>query len=166
MKRFLKRFVPLILLVIVVAVVVEFVRLRQSSKQSILPASVKQQLAMPALVPTEQFKSYVLNQDSIKYDNSQKLLSYTLTSSDNSVVITEQPYPDILIYDKLKNGIGEYKDIDTQAGKVTLGRPKDGGGAQVGVLNYHDQTLIFAKPQKDLSDDDWLQLFNTLEQVK
>ncbi|HSX48417.1 MAG TPA: hypothetical protein VLF41_02865 [Candidatus Nanoarchaeia archaeon] len=166
MKKFFKRFVPLLLLVVVIAAVVEYAHVRQTTKQNIVPAQIKKQLAMPSLVPAEKFESYVLNQDSIKYDDKQKLLSYSLTSPDNSVTVTEQPYPDVLIYEKLKNGIGQYRDIDTQAGKVTLGRPKDGGGVQVAVLNYHDQTLVFAKPQKDLTDDQWKQLFDSLEPIK
>lgn len=166
MKQRLIRILGVFVIVIVAAAVFEIARYRQATNTASLPTTIKQKLAMPALTPVSQADNYTLNQDSIKYDDKEKLLSYTLASSDNSITVTEQPYPDVLIYDKLTGAIGQYSQVDTTAGKVTLGRPKDGGGAQVAVLNYNNQTLIFAKPQKDLSDDQWRLVFNTLEVVK
>jgi len=134
-----------------------------------IPSTITKQLNFPILFLNKPSGSYQLEQSSIKYvnaGNDGKVFSYIVNDVSNPITITEQAYPEALIYDKLTNSINPYSEVGTIYGATTLGRPKDGGGGQVAVLKYGDGTLIFMRPQADVSNGDWLGLINSLEPVK
>jgi hypothetical protein len=134
-----------------------------------IPSTIKNQLNFPVLFLKNPSNGNVLEKNSIKYSlqpDGSMIFSYIVDQPDNSITISEQAYPEILIYDKLANSINPYSEVGTLYGKATLGRPKDHGGHQVAVLKYTDSTLIFAQSRNDISDPDWRQLINSLDTVK
>jgi hypothetical protein len=98
-------------------------------------------------------------------DGSDVIFTYQLIKPGNRITFTEQEYPEVLIYDKLVNGTRPYSEISTSIGKVSLGRPAGSKGKQVAVSNPNG-LLLFAYPEKDLADNDWREIFNSLESVK
>ena len=154
--------------IIVVAAAVYFIFIK-SSDQYKIPPTIATKLSFPVLFLKNPTTVYRLDNTSIKYTSEpdgSKVFIFVVYSQKNRITISEQAYPDVLIYDKLSNSINPYSEVGTLYGKVTLGRPKDGGGRQAAVDNYTNSTLIFAQPTSDLGDADWQQLFNNLDLVK
>jgi hypothetical protein len=158
------------LITIVIILIAGFVLLNISkSSAHQIPKAIKSQLSFPVLFLNKPVGALSLVEGSIKYSDQpggSKVFSYIVSANGNRITISEQAYPEILIYDKLANSINPYSEVGTLYGKVSLGRPKNSGGKQAAVLKYADSTLIFAQPSKDLSDDKWQQLFNSLNSVK
>jgi hypothetical protein len=81
------------------------------------------------------------------------------------MVLSEQPTPDSFtdvpqVYDKVVDSMQEYQKFDVDVGTVHLTRPPSLNGKQAAVLNTKG-TLLFAKPDKDLSEDQWRRFFNS-----
>ena len=132
--------------------------------EKILPVTIEKQINFVAILPTS--KDIVkVNKNSIKYEKKSNILSVLVTYKGQTITITEQAYPDILVYEKLVGTLKQYDEIQTKIGKVALTRPDAAGGSQVGVVNVNNQTLVFAKATKDLTKDEWKQFFNELSVV-
>ena len=101
-----------------------------------------------------------LDTKSVKYEKESAVLSIVLTFKNNPITLTEQAYPDALIYEKLIGPLKQYDEVQTKIGKAALTRPDATGGSQLGVINANNQTLMFAKTTKDLSGAEWQQFFN------
>ncbi len=133
-----------------------------------IPGPIKTQVTSTILVPGS--KDIVTDSDSVKYASKEKLLSFNVTINGAKLVISEQPTPESFIdipqvYDKVVAGMNEYEKFDTEVGTVHLTRPKELNGKQAAVLNTKG-TLLFAKPDSNLSSDQWRQLFKAMEVVK
>lgn len=163
------RYRELGLLIIVVALSTSLVVSNLNKDKYHISRSVSKQLDFPVLFLRNPTPTINLDEQSVKVSKEggdTKVFSFVVKESDGNVTITEQTFPEVLIYDKLTNSINPYSDIGTSYGKVTMGRPKNGGGKQVGVLKYQDSTLIFIQPTKSLTDDQVKTLINNLELVK
>jgi hypothetical protein len=133
-----------------------------------VPAEIKSAVTSTILVP--QAHDVVVSRESMNYDSQLKLLTYTATAYGVKTVVSEQPTPESFIdipqvYDKVVTGMNEYGTFDSDSGTVNLTRPKDLGGKQAAVMNTKG-TLMFVKPERDLSDDQWRKLFNGLEVIR
>jgi hypothetical protein len=157
-----------ICIVVLVVMVVAVIVMRQQDQFKISSKMAKQ-INFPIVFLKNPKNNYRVDKTSIKYstqpDGSQ-VFSYVVYSPSNRVTISEQAYPDALVYDNLTNSLNPYSEVGTLYGNVTLGRPKDNGGKQLAAVKYTDSTLIFAKPDNDLSDNAWRSLFNDLETLK
>ena len=108
---------------------------------------------------------------SFKYDDANKLLSYSAKMGGTAITVSEQATPESFTdipqaYDKFVSGLGEYGSFDSSLGKVYLTHPKDLNGQQSAVMNTKG-TLLFIHPTNgDLSDDQWRKIFNGLRVVK
>lgn len=102
----------------------------------------------------------VTNQD------SDTIISFDLINRSNKVTITEQAYPEVIIPDQFFAGLNEYDDVSSNLGKIVLARPPKNNSHQVAVATPNNVTMIFANPQKELSNDQWRQFFNSLDVVK
>ena len=136
--------------------------------KSVVPAAITRAITSTILVPKSN--DVVVAGESIKYDTSLKLLSYAAIAYGVPTVVSEQPTPESFIdipqvYDKVVANMNEYSTFDSATGTVHLTRPKDLGGKQAAVMNAKG-TLMFVKPARDLSNDQWRRLFNNLEIVK
>ncbi len=127
-----------------------------------LPADIRQQLNFVTYLP-KTGNLVKLDKSTIKYDKQSAVLSMVATYQNNQVTITEQAYPDVLIYDRLIGTLKQYDEVQTKTGKVALTRPDAAGGSQVAVVSADNKTLVFVKTSKDLTKDEWLQFFNTLD---
>lgn len=134
-----------------------------------IPGPIKAKLTSTLLVP--RGGDYQVKRESAKYDPKLKVLTYEVAINGvGSAVVSEQPTPDSFIdipqvYDKVVANMNEYGTFDSDIGTVHLTRPKDLGGKQAAVMNAKG-TLMFVKPERDLSDDQWRKLFNGLEVVR
>lgn len=147
-----------------------------SSRPTQIPNSIKTQVSFNPIMLQEQSvavgdSQFKVDKNSFKFEKQQedKIISFNLISADNKVTISEQQYPDILIYDKLVGTMNQYDEAQTKIGKIALVRPATLNGQQTIVLSTYNGTsgvLLFAKPDKDLTKDQWIQLFNNLEVVK
>ena len=127
-----------------------------------LPANIKSQLAFKAYAPAGD---YYIVRGSIKYDSQQQLLSINVGSQGKPIVaLTEQPYPDTLIYDKLIGTMAAVREVGNSLGKATVTHPKATPDKEV-VAVQADTTLLFASSDVRQNDADWRALLNSLQEV-
>ena len=129
-----------------------------------IPGPIKQQLTSTLLVPKGGGAG--VDRLSVKYDKANKLLTFNVAYAGTKMVMSEQPTPsqfvDIpAVYTKLVDGLNNYESFDVNVGTVNLTQPKELGNKQAAVLNAKG-TLLFAKPDKNLSSDQWRVFFNHL----
>jgi hypothetical protein len=91
-------------------------------------------------------------------------------SSSNKLYITEQNTPDPFndipqYYPTLLGKLNEYSEIQTSIGTVALTHPTELKGGQSAVSNTHG-TLMFVRPQNNLSDSQWKNFFNSIDVIK
>lgn len=131
-----------------------------------VPKSIDNKLAFQALLPAKSQTSSTFDKSTFKYDETNKVLTFIAYHQGVKITIAEQSYPEVLIYDKLVGTMNEYSEVQTKPGKVALTKPKTLHGAQTAVLSTYNGTsgvLLFAKPEKNLANDQWTQFFNILE---
>jgi len=133
-----------------------------------VPVEIKRAVTSTIMVP--QVREVEVSRDSMIYDSKLKLLSFTVAAYGVKTVVSEQPTPESFIdipqvYDKVVTNMNEYSKFDSDSGTVHLTRPKDLKGKQAAVMNAKG-ALMFVKPDRDLSDEQWRKLFNGLEVVK
>ena len=144
--------------------VVAIVVILLAPKSPVLPAITKQ-LTSTLLLP--KGRGIQIDRGSVEYDNSKKMLIYNVAYADTKIVISQQPTPESFtdipqVYNKLTDSMNNYLSFDVNMGTVHLTRPKELQGKQVAVFNAKG-TLLFAKPDKNLSDDEWKRFFNQLQ---
>jgi hypothetical protein len=156
---------PLLALFMLVIISGSFLLLRPRHSQ--LPSTIGKKIDFQVIYPIQsKDEVYKLDASSVKLapiDKNSNVLSFRMFSNANSIVVTEQAYPEVLNYDQLVNSIEPYAEVGTSAGKVSLGRPKSSGGHQVAVLKYNETTLIFAKPDHDMTELEWRNFLNQLK---
>ena len=133
-----------------------------------VPIEIKRAVTSTILIPRRD--GVTVSRDSMNYDAKLKRLTYTAMVFGVSVFVSEQSTPESFVdipqaYDKLVNAMNEYQKFDTDVGTVHLTHPKELAGKQAGVMNAKG-TLMFLKPDSDLSDDQWRKLFSSLEVIK
>ena len=144
--------------------VVVMIAILLAPKSPVLPAVTKQ-LTSTLLLPKGQ--GIQINRSSVIYDSSKKLLSYNVAYADTKIVMSQQPTPESFtdipqVYNKLTDSMNNYLSFDVNMGTVHLTLPKELQGKQVAVFNSKG-TLLFAKPDKNLSNDEWKRFFNQLQ---
>ncbi|HXY17824.1 MAG TPA: hypothetical protein VEH48_00155 [Candidatus Nitrosopolaris sp.] len=126
----------------------------------------KQKISFLIFVPSSP---YQVVRKTVAYDSQKKILTYQAKDSTGSsvFVVTEQTEPDLLslggqdFYNKFVGALGDYDDIDTAAGPVSLTRPSK-LGSQTAVL-VAQNTLVFVRPNHNLDENDWQGFFNTMQ---
>jgi hypothetical protein len=63
---------------------------------------------------------------------------------------------------KFVEAMNNYQSFETTVGTVHLTKPKSQNGKQAAVLNIKG-TLLFARAESNLSDDQWQAFFNHLQ---
>ncbi|MDB5178429.1 MAG: hypothetical protein JWN01_372 [Patescibacteria group bacterium] len=137
--------------------------------RSPIPSSIKTQLTFPVFYP-DPTTGYKIDPGSITYSARDKVLIFNVSSSGNRIVFSEQgtpgPFNDVAgYYDKFIEKLGGYASFDSTNGKVSLAHPQELKGGQSAIMNAKG-TLLFAHPDKDLSDDNWHKLFNAMAMEK
>jgi hypothetical protein len=159
MKKISLPVIGLIFLALVVLAI--FMILRSSG---VVPKEILKQLNYSVFYPQQsQLSQIQLN--SFKYDKSIKVLFFTVIFDGRHITFAEQSSPDSFaadpnFYPSLVKSLGGYASFDTLYGRADLTRPKQ-IASETGVMNAKG-TLLFAKSDGDLSEDNWKLLFNSL----
>lgn len=161
----------LIVFVSVVLIIVGFTGYKQWQKSKIIiPNDIKKQVTSTVFWP-EKNSPVVGDKSTIKYDSENKLLSYVVRTSDGTkIVVSEQPAPDAFAdfpqtYVKFAEDLRQYSSFENSNGKVYLTHPKELKGGQTAIM-YAKGTLMLLRPDKDISDDTWKQIFNNLDVIQ
>jgi hypothetical protein len=113
---------------------------------------------------------FTLRKSSVNVSHPEQgttLIKLSLVGKDNTVTLTEQAYPSIIIPDQFFAGINEYDTLSSNLGSIVLARPGNANtGHQVAVATPNNATMIFANPQKELSNNQWMQFFDALKVIK
>ena len=135
-----------------------------------IPTDIRKQLSFGVYYP--QDKSILdVNKKSFGYDSETSVLSFTgKRSNGTKVSFNEQATPDNFvdipqIYDKLVESLHPYTSFDSVNGKVSLTHPAELKGGQSAILNAQG-TLMFVRPDHDLTDTEWRQLFTDLHLIR
>jgi hypothetical protein len=133
-----------------------------------LPGTIRKQANFVILAPVSG--PAAVDRESAKYDTSLKLLSYNVALDGVQVVVSQQPTPESFsdipqVYDKVLSNMNEYLKFDVIVGTVHVTRPKDLAGKQAAVMNTKG-TLFFAKPDKDLSEEQWRRFFKGIDTLR
>jgi len=138
--------------------------------QPVVPPGIKKQLSIAVLYPKDN--TFAIDHSSWKYDKSLGLLTYLVRDKDNNAKITvsEQSSPPQFsevpgTLDALTSKLNTYADFDSIDGHAYLTHPKELKGGQSALMNAKG-TLMFAKPDKNLSDSDWHKFFNAIDIVR
>lgn len=138
--------------------------------QPVVPPGIKKQLSIAVLYPKDS--AFAIDHSSWKYDKSLGLLTYLVRDKDNNAKITvsEQSSPPQFsevpgTLDALTSKLNTYADFDSINGHAYLTHPKELKGGQSALMNAKG-TLMFAKPDKNLSDSDWRKFFNAIDIVR
>jgi hypothetical protein len=139
--------------------------------KSPIPAAVQAKLAYKPIYPKNQSSDDVGN---FLYKDEDKTLTFiTKTASGTNITIVEQPVPDSLssgdqvYYPAL--GLHPYAQFQSKLGPVALTKFWKSGTlepvGQTAVLASKG-TLLLASPDKDLSNAEWKEFFNSLTIAK
>jgi len=157
----------LFILLALAAVMVGFVNSKH--EDTLIPQVINNKLNFQVILPVTSRKGSTIDKTSFKYDDTNKVLSFIAHEDTVNISVSEQSYPEILIYDNLVGTLNEYAEIQTKIGKVTLTHPIRLNGGQTAVLSTHNSAsdiLLFAKPDEALTSDQWLQFFNSMIVIK
>ncbi len=135
-----------------------------------LPRDIKNQISYKAVYPTAKTGTV---KSGYQYQANQKTLSFTVKSPNTKLVFTEQPAPQALgsgnqiYYQAL--GLHPYAQFQSKLGPVALVKYYQSGNlapfGQSAVLVAHG-TLIFIHSEKNLTNDQWKDLINSLNITK
>ncbi len=128
--------------------------------------NVRKQVSFSILEPQPK-TAWELDPKSIIYSTKTNVLTMTAESQNITISINEQAQPDTFndvpqYYSSLLNKLNQYVDLHTDIGTITLTHPKELNGGQTAVVNLK-QTLIFARPSKNLTNSQWKDFFNSMQ---
>jgi hypothetical protein len=167
-QRYIKPVVLVLTIIVLITSSILGFKAWQKSKV-IIPPSVKKQVSFAIYWPNKT--TLTNDQTTIKYDPPNKFLSFVSTTQNGSKIIisqeaTPESFTDIpKVYDKFIAGLQQYSNFDSVNGRVFLVHPKELKGQQTAVMNAKG-TLLFMRPDKDISDDTWKQIFNNLDIIR
>jgi hypothetical protein len=155
------------ILVLMIFTVLGFWLWPRPSTKIVIPESISRQYNFQPLIANNSSPAQVTEvSKTLKYDTQNKVLSFITIVDNKHVTISEQAYPEVLIYDQLVNGFNVYSTLDLKAGTVYLGHPGNPPGSGQAAVTRTDSLLIFGKPDQNLTDDQWRTVFDNLVTVK
>ncbi len=136
-----------------------------------LPTSIKNQVSFKIVYPAASLAKIDIN--SYDYQAGNKVLTYKVDFAGSSIIITQQPAPDKLGVDTQAYypaiGIHPYAQFNTKLGTVALTKfwqsstLKPTGQSAILATNG---TMVLAHSDKDLTDQQWKSLFDSLKITK
>ncbi|HEX3082173.1 MAG TPA: hypothetical protein VHQ86_02880 [Candidatus Saccharimonadia bacterium] len=126
---------------------------------------LRKKVGFPILYP-DPLDGYDLPPDTVTYDSGPGVLVLHAKKGKQDLTLSEQATPDPFndipdYYPKFVEQLQGYVTFDTPMGKVSLARPTQQHGAQVAIFNGKG-TLMFVKPSKELSENEWRAFFAEL----
>lgn len=148
--------------------IVVFYFLMQNHQSEIFSAQTLRQINFNIFIPDQDLNKqdvWIIDRQSTYYNQETKTLTIVAKKDNKEVIITEQATPEAFKdipgqFSRMLASINQYSQQSTNLGNVALVHPKELNGGQTAVLNTRD-TLIFARPNKDISDNEWQAFFNT-----
>ena len=156
--------------IVLVAGIIAAVLMLRGGEDGPVPAEVKKQLSFGVMYPSDNQILFV-DQASFSYNSQAGVLGFSGKTPDGKLIsFNEQATPESFVdipqvYDKLITSLQPYGSFDSVHGKVSLTHPKELKGGQTAVMNGKG-TLVFARPDKDLSSQEWRKLFNSLQLIQ
>ncbi len=131
-----------------------------------ISSDIKSRLNFATVLVAPNQSDIIANRESVKYDQSIKLLSYKVLFKGNDTTVSIQPTPDGFsdtpqVFAAFIEKLRGYDSFDSKNGTVHLTHPVELKGGQTAVMNSKG-VLFFAKPTNDLSLEDWKTFFNNL----
>lgn len=130
----------------------------------VVPSSISHQISFTIFVPSGA------DRKSITYDSGVQLLTFKVHADDTTVTFTEQATPNVIASSPtmLLNGFGRLKNetaLATAIGTAYLGNNQTLNGQQTLGMNTQG-TLLFARPNKNLTQTQWRELFQSVTVIK
>jgi hypothetical protein len=136
-----------------------------------LPDSIKSQVSFKVIYPSS--KSGKLNSSGYQYQADQKALTFSLNKRGTNIIFSEQTAPNTVgngsqvYYQAL--GLHPYAQFASKLGPVALAKFYNPGTlsylGQTGVM-VAGGTLVTVHPDKDLTNAQWKDLFDSLKITK
>jgi len=135
-----------------------------------LPPNLKKQVTYKIAYPS---KISQIDTGSYQYQADKQVLNFNVATDDSTVVFTEQPAPSALGSDTQAYypalGIHPYAQFQTKLGLVVLTRFWQAGNfkpvGQSAILATHG-TFLIAHSEKNLTNAEWKDLFESLKLAK
>ena len=136
---------------------------RQATKV-VIPQSISQQFNFQPLITATSTSAQASEvSKTLKYDSQNKVLSFVTVVDNKHVAITEQAYPEVLVFDSVVNSFNVYSTLDLKVGTVYLGHPDNKPDGNQAAVMRTDTLLIFGRPAgQNLSDNQWRTVFDNL----
>lgn len=156
-----------IVIVLALALVIAGVLFWRSSQPPI-PKNIKQQTNFLLYYPSPQ--SAKIDKATIKYDTSNKLVSFVANQEAGAKFVFSMQASPVEFsevpesYNKYIERLSMTTSFDSTQGKVDITNP-EGQTGQTAVMNSKG-TLLFVTANKQLSEDEWHSLFNTLRTIQ
>ena len=133
-----------------------------------IPQNIQKQVNFVIFYPQENAQTSI-QKTTIKYNSQLKQISYIVNFSGRQITFAEQSSPDSFaddpnFYPKFIESLNGYATFDSINGRVDLTRPKEVKN-EAAVMNAKG-TLLFAKSNGDISEDNWKLLFNSILFIK
>lgn len=140
-----------------------------ASPDTLIPKNLSDKVSFPVYVPSEK-SVWNIEPSKTSYDEQEGVLSLYLNHNNQQIILTQQATPQVFSdvpqqYSKMLSSMNQYAEYQTAFGAIGLTRPKELNGGQAAVVNKSG-TLIFVKPNSDLSEDEWKNFFNNLRIYK
>lgn len=145
---------------------VSLLEIWRNAHQNPLPSDIKRQVSYGVVYPG---KTSEIDAGSYAYRSDASSLTFKVNKFDTKIVFTEQPAPASLggnqpYYPAL--GVHPYAQFNTKLGPVALVKFWQSGSlkpiGQTGFLSANG-TLLIAHSDKQLANDQWKQLFDSLK---
>lgn len=130
----------------------------------VIPSSISRQVSFEIFVPSGA------DRKSVTYDSNAQLLNFNIHADGTSIAFTEQATPGVIASSPtmLVNGFGRLKNetaLATAIGTAYVGNNQTLNGQQTLGMNTQG-TLLFARPNKNLTQAQWRKLFQFVTIIK
>ena len=158
----------LVMAMVIIVVTPGIVFLVLKNRQNPIPTTIRQQASYKLLYPATH--EAILPAESFKYQTDSNVLSYTAQYAGTNIAFSEQPTPDDLGSDTqdyyTKLNIHPYAQFKTNQGQVALAKFWQSGNLKPfgqSAFMVSDGTMLTAHSDKELTNQQWKSLFETIK---
>lgn len=166
-KKF-KKLLPIALLALII-VIVSSLALTKNSEDSPIPNEIMNKINFLVYYPNNE-QTWTTDESKTEFDTESGVLLLNSNDQTATIILSQQSSPEVFNdvpdqYQRMLNTLNQYAEISTSFGTITLTKPAElkGGQSAVGNLNG---TLLFAKPDRDLSMQEWENFFKSMEVIR
>ena len=97
-----------------------------------------------------------------QFDKKSQVINYHTSSDNLTYIVTEQPYPDTLIYEKVLTSLNPGDSLTVKQGTVNFVKPKDVQSGET-IVGHLGDLLLFVHTESSPSTSQWQALFAMME---